>query len=96
MAYRSWRVPRSCPASDPPSGACADRPMSHSSRGPTNSDTSRPLSAAIRAISASSASASSMAPLPWDTRLTVTPSSAAVSTTARSTSGPSTLGISSR
>ena len=37
-----------------------------------------------------------MAPLPWDTRLTVTPSAAACSSTARSTAGPSTLGISIR
>jgi len=55
-----------------------------------------PWSAAIRAISASSAADSSMAPLPCDTRLTVMPSAAAWSMTARSTSGPSTLGISIR
>ena len=70
--------------------------MSHSSRGPTNSDTSRPCSAPIAVISASSRPDSSIAPLPWDTRLTVMPSAAACSTTARSTAGPSTLGISIR
>ena len=55
-----------------------------------------PLSAPIRAISASSGADSSMAPLPWDTRFTVMPSVAAWATTARSTAGPSTLGISIR
>ena len=96
MAYLSWRLPRSWPASEPPSAAAADRPMSHSSRGPTNSETSMPWWAPILAISASSASASSIAPLPWETRLTVTPACVAASTTARSTAGPSTLGISIR
>jgi len=61
-----------------------------------NSDTSMPLSAPIRAISASSSAASSIAPLPWDTRFTVMPSAEACSTTARITPGPSTLGISMR
>ncbi|HCU92102.1 MAG TPA: hypothetical protein DHU96_04945 [Actinobacteria bacterium] len=70
--------------------------MSHSSRGPTNSETSVPLSAPIRAISASSAADSSMAPLPCDTRFTVMPSELAWASTARSTAGPSTLGISIR
>ena len=70
--------------------------MSHSSRGPTNSDTSIPLSAATLAISLSSAADSIIAPLPWETRLTVMPRSAAAPTTARSTAGPSTLGISIR
>ncbi|HEY1621377.1 MAG TPA: hypothetical protein VGG25_27385 [Streptosporangiaceae bacterium] len=70
--------------------------MSHSSRGPVNSDTSMPWSAPMRAISASSASLSSIAPLPWETRFTVTPACSAASTTARSTCGPSTLGISMR
>ena len=37
-----------------------------------------------------------MAPLPWETRLTVMSSALAWSITARSTSGPSTLGISIR
>ena len=95
-AYRSCRVPRSRPANTPPSADAAARPMSHSSRGPTNSETSMPLSAAIRASSASSASECSIAPLPWETRLTVTPRAAASSTMARSTSGPSQLGISIR
>ncbi len=95
-AYRSCLVPRSRPSNMPPPGAAAARPMSHSSRGPTNSETSMPWSAAIRAISASSASDCSIAPLPCDTRLTVTPRAAASSTTPRSTSGPSQLGISMR
>ncbi len=76
-AYRSCLVPRSRPAKTWPSGAQAARPISHSSRGPTNSETSTPLSAAILAISPSSASDRSIAPLPCDTRFTVMPSSAA-------------------
>ena len=95
-AYRSCRVPRSRPAKPGPSAEAADRPMSHSSRGPTNSETSMPVSAPIRAISASSASLSSIAPLPCDTRLTVTPPAAAASTTPAGPPGPRTLGISIR
>jgi hypothetical protein len=55
-----------------------------------------PLSAPIRAISASSAADNSMAPLPWDARFTTMPSAEAWATTARSTAGPSTLGTSIR
>ena len=96
IAYLSWRVPRSRPANIWPSAEVAARPMSHSSRGPTNSDTSMPVSAPILAISDSSAAESSIAPLPWETRFTVTPSRSPATTTARSTAGPSTLGISIR
>ena len=55
-----------------------------------------PRSEPIFAISRSSASESNMAPLPWETRLTVIPSASAASNTAPSASGPSTLGISTR
>src|SRR5579863_4167552 len=47
-------------------------------------------------MSRSSLARSSMAPLPWETRLTVTPSASAAASTASSTRGPSTLGISMR
>src|SRR5262249_41547456 len=96
MAYLSLRAPLSSPARDAPSPAWARLPTAHSSRGPTNRDTSMPWSAPSCAISASSAMDSSMAPLPWETRLTVTSSAAAWSMTARNTPGPSTLGISIR
>ena len=42
IAYRSWRTPRISPARDGPSPDWARLPTSHSSRGPTNSDTSMP------------------------------------------------------
>ncbi len=47
-------------------------------------------------MSRSSAARNSTAPLPWETRLTVMPSASAARSTASSTLGPSTLGISMR
>ena len=47
-------------------------------------------------MSRSSTARISTAPLPWETRLTVMPSASAARSTASSTLGPSTLGISMR
>ena len=73
--------------------ACA--PTSKPSRGPTKSETSSPASAPISAISRSSDSRRSIAPLPCETRLTTIPSRLGrPRRPPRGRAAPSTLGIS--
>src|SRR5581483_2628218 len=64
--------------------------------GRANRLTSTRASAAMRAISSSSASVSRKTPLPWETRCTRTSSRSASSSTASRQRGPSVLGISTR
>ncbi len=70
--------------------------MSQPALGRANRLTSTPASAAIRAISSSSASVCRKTPLPWETRWMGTDSRLASSRTARRQAGPSVLGISTR
>jgi IclR family KDG regulon transcriptional repressor len=70
--------------------------MSHDARGPRKRQSSIAADAHALTIASISASESSVTPLPWLTRWTVTPCSAAASITAARGSGPSTDGISTR
>ena len=95
-AYARPRAPRTCPKWAEPSAERACAPTSNPSRGPTNSETSMEASAPSPLISCSSATLSSIAPLPCETRFTVIPRRVAAWMTSASTRGPSTLGISMR
>ena len=87
-----------CPRATPPAADVTSDcpPVSHAPRGPRKSETSTPASAPSAAISRISSSVSIITPLPCETRRTGTERRSASSSTASSTRGPSTEGISMR
>ena len=90
----SW--PCAAGASVPPAAERAIAETPQPAFGRANRLTSTRASAAMRAISSSSASVSRKTPLPWETRWMRTSSRAASSSTASRQRGPSVLGISTR